>query len=47
MSFWRGGWSESGDLDVLADTEGAERRPERLVSLGDKGGPMVVMSKAC
>jgi len=35
-----GGWSESGDLEALADTEGAERRPERLVSLGERGGPM-------
>lgn len=33
-----GGWSESGDLEALADTEGAERRPERLVSLGERGG---------
>lgn len=33
--------SESGDLDVLVEAEGAERRPERLVSLGDDGGPIV------
>ncbi len=35
-----GGWSESGDLEALADAEGAERRPDRLVSLGEGGGPM-------
>lgn len=43
-SLTRGGGgaeSESGDLEVLADAEGAERRPDRRGSLGDNGGPMV------
>lgn len=39
----RGAWSESGDLEALAETDGAERRPERRVSRGDKGGPMVAV----
>jgi hypothetical protein len=40
-SFWRGGRSESGDLEVPVDAEGAERRPERRISRGERGGPMV------
>lgn len=35
------GAGESGDFDVLADAEGAERRPERRVSRGERGGPIV------
>lgn len=42
-TFSRGGWSESGDLEALAEIEGAERRPERLVSRGDRGGPMAAL----
>ena len=43
MSFGRGAGSESGDLDVLVEAEGAERLPERLVSLGESGGPIVAV----
>lgn len=34
--------SETGDLDCELDefTDGAERRPDRLGSLGESGGPM-------
>jgi len=35
------GAGESGDLEVLADAEGAERLPERRVSRGERGGPIV------
>lgn len=43
-SFVRGSDSEageSGDLDVLAEADGAERLPERRVSRGERGGPIV------
>lgn len=36
-----GGRSASGDLDALVEAEGAERRPERRISRGERGGPMV------
>jgi len=32
---------ESGDLEVLVEAEGAERLPERRVSRGESGGPIV------
>lgn len=32
---------ESGDFEVLVDPEGALRLPERRVSLGERGGPIV------
>lgn len=35
------GAGESGDLDVLAEAECAERLPERRVSRGESGGPIV------
>ena len=35
------GGGESGDLEVLAEAEGAERLPERRVSRGERGGPIV------
>ena len=35
------GWSDSGDLEVLVDAAGRERRPERRGSLGESGGPIV------
>lgn len=31
---------ESGDLEALVEVEGAERRPDLRVSLGDNGGPI-------
>lgn len=43
-SFVRGRDSEageSGDLEVLAEADGAERLPERRVSRGERGGPIV------
>lgn len=40
VSLDRGAVSESGDLEVLVDAEGTERLPDRLVSLGERGGPM-------
>lgn len=43
LAFSRGGRSESGDFEALAETEGAERRPERRVSRGDSGGPIVAV----
>lgn len=35
------GGGESGDLEVLAEAECAERLPERRVSRGERGGPIV------
>lgn len=35
------GAGESGDLEVLAEAECAERLPERRVSRGERGGPIV------
>lgn len=35
------GAGESGDFDVLVEAEGAERRPERRVSRGERGGPII------
>ena len=35
------GTGESGDLEALAEREGTVRLPERRVSLGERGGPMV------
>lgn len=32
---------ESGDFEVLVEPEGALRLPDRRVSLGERGGPMV------
>lgn len=32
---------ESGDFEVLAEPDGALRLPDRRVSLGERGGPMV------
>jgi hypothetical protein len=32
---------ESGDFEVLVEPEGALRLPERRVSLGERGGPMI------
>ena len=34
-------FGESGDLEVLVEAEGALRLPERRVSLGERGGPMI------
>jgi hypothetical protein len=32
---------ESGDFEVLVDPDGALRLPDRRVSLGERGGPIV------
>ena len=40
-SFCLGGASQSGDLDALAEADGRERLPERRVSLGERGGPII------
>ena len=32
---------ESGDLEVVVEPEGALRLPERRVSLGERGGPII------
>ena len=37
------GAGESGEFEVLAEREGAVRRPERRVSLGERGGPMMAV----
>ena len=45
-SLFRGADSEageSGDLEVLVEAEGAERLPERRVSRGERGGPIVAV----
>lgn len=37
------GAGESGDFEVLAESEWAERRTERRVSRGERGGPIVAV----
>lgn len=41
ISFCLGAGSRSGDLEALVDAEGIERRPERRISFGESGGPIV------